>query len=392
MTFDAVLTNARQWHIEAGHVLETLRLLPDDCVQCVVTSPPYWGLRDYGLEPQVWGGDAECEHDFEPIFAPGGSGDSNSFRRDKQAGRKRGGLQPGFCRHCSAWLGSFGLEPTIELYVEHAVEIFREVRRVLRPDGVCFLNLGDSYNGVGGQGKQDGGPIGPTARRGGVSRKNAAGLKPKDLCGVPWCVALALRNDGWWLRSDIIWAKPNPMPSSVTDRPTTSHEYVFLLTKRARYFWDQEAVREPPSGVSGGLVFGGRNKGVANRANGIRIVGREFSEEDRERYMTGGANCRSVWTIPTQSYSDAHFATFPEKLVERCLKAGTKDDCLVLDPFAGSGTTGRVCRQMGLRFVGCELNPEYIELARQRIDAPFTKSPLPKVTPAPGQLDFAFGD
>ncbi|MCK5604731.1 hypothetical protein KAR91_22770, partial [Candidatus Pacearchaeota archaeon] len=228
----------------------------------VCTSPPYWGLRDYGLPPQVWscGCDVDhsegCEHEWQPSLEPGGQGNGNSFRRDKKAGRKRGGHQPGFCQKCQAWRGSLGLEPTPELYIQHIVQVFREIWRVLRKDGTVWLNLGDSYaTGAGKVGAAPGGgPRGEAFKKhfgprtpgslmamNGVTQPNRMpipGLKPKDLCGIPWRVALALQADGWWLRSDIIWSKKNCMPESCVDRPTRSHEYIFLLTKSGTSkFW-----------------------------------------------------------------------------------------------------------------------------------------------------------
>ena len=297
------------WHLLTGDVRERLTELPDASVQCCVTSPPYWGLRDYGIDSQL------------------------------------------------------GLEPTPDAYVASIVAVFREVRRVLRDDGTLWLNVGDSYCGGGGyapdapcnqrRAKGDSwGAMNPHSRREGEARTKARpgytppGLKPKDLVGIPWRLAFALQADGWYLRSDIIWSKPNPMPESVTDRPTKSHEYVFLLTKSARYFFDADAVREPHVGPFHAPGNKGR-EGVAE--------------------IQKGRNCRSVWTITTQPYPDAHFATFPEALPERCITAGTKLGDTVLDPFTGSGTTGQVAVQLGRSFIGIELNADYADLARTRI-------------------------
>ena len=297
-------------------------------VQCCVTSPPYWGLRDYGVP------------------------------------------------------GQFGLEATPDLYVASMVAVFREVRRVLKDDGVLFLNLGDSYAGSGPSGafyqsettkrraeiQADGNfRISKTLGERGLTyaeKKPVAppGLMPKDLVGIPWRVAFALQADGWWLRSDIIWAKPNPMPESVTDRPTKSHEYVFLLTKSARYYWDAEAVAEPSSKVGTVNSFGNKN------ADARRVKSLTGNMKPGVKYETKPTrNLRSVWTIATQPYPEAHFATMPEKLVEPCIKAGSKPGDLVLDPFAGSGTAGVVCRRFARRFVGVELNPAYIDMARRRL-------------------------
>ena len=292
---------------DTRHVLSTL---PPESVNCVVTSPPYWGLRDYG-------------HD-----------------------------------------GQIGLEKTPEAYVSELVAVFREVRRVLRGDGTVWLNLGDSY-GSGGMSN----PSGSSTLIGGkdrgasgysISRSVPPGLKPKDLVGIPWRVAFALQADGWYLRSDIIWAKPNPMPESVTDRPTKAHEYVFLLTKSARYWYDLEAVREPVSPFNEGAVS------VAPHGEHVAEMGHR-KQEIRRYAEIKGANARTVWTIATQPYPEAHFATFPPALARRCILAGCPVGGTVLDPFSGSGTTGAVCVEEGRDFVGIELNPAYVGLAEKRL-------------------------
>jgi DNA modification methylase len=254
-----------------GHVLDRLKQLPDESVQCVVTSPPYWGLRDYGIPAQVWGGELGCEHNFALDALPTETGKGNWA----QGTNGRGELQPGgvdvkreplratakvgFCIHCGAWQGCLGLEPTPELFIQHTVQVFREARRVLRKDGTLWLNIGDSYAisppGCGKDGVSRSstlhGVVSEAYRdtlRSSVGQKmnTVVGvLKPKDLVGIPWMLAFALRADGWWLRQDIIWSKPNPMPESVTDRCTKAHEYLFLLTKSATYYCDMEAIKEP---------------------------------------------------------------------------------------------------------------------------------------------------
>jgi site-specific DNA-methyltransferase (adenine-specific) len=232
-----------------------------------------------------------------------------------------------------------GLESTPEEYVARMVEVFREVRRVLRDDGVLWLNIGDTYNAYNGNRGTDSPYAGDRGVKEplppGGSGLHAKGLKQKDLVGIPWRVAFALQADGWYLRCDVIWAKPNPMPESVTDRPTKAHEYVFLMTKAARYFWDARTVaaREVSAGQPG---------------NGTR-------------------NLRTVWTIATAPYAGAHFAAFPPEFVRRCIRAGCPYDGVVLDPFMGSGTTGAVAAQMRRRFIGIDLNPEYVEMAKARI-------------------------
>jgi DNA modification methylase len=299
-----------------GDCIEGMRTLPDDSVHCCVTSPPYWGLRDYG-------------HD-----------------------------------------GQIGLESTPEAYVARMVEVFREVRRVLREDGTCWVNLGDSYGGAasnnqGGMSKIGGGK---KSRDGAMfnGRSNASGCRQKDLVGIPWRVAFALQADGWWLRQDIIWHKPNPMPESVRDRCTKAHEYVFLLTKNERYFYDAEAVKEPSSwgrvndpAWNAARAATNEKKGCGNR-NGKSTGFAEWQPDQ-------GRNRRSVWTVTTKPYSGAHFAVMPPDLVEPCIKAGCPEGGTVLDPFAGSGTTLAVAAELGRSGIGCELNPEYIALAERRI-------------------------
>ena len=370
--------------IMVGNCLRRLADLPGGSVHCCVTSPPYFGLRDYGHDEQL------------------------------------------------------GNERRVEDYVDNLVDVFREVRRVLRDDGVAWLNLGDSYNSNASNQQGLGGSA--TSRVGGgdpvIGRRNKQvdTLKPKDLIGVPWRVAFALQADGWYLRQDIIWAKPNPMPESVTDRCTKSHEYIFLLTKSARYYYDNEAVKEVTDSIGGAS----RQFGASKQAGTFRQdIGNEFTDN-------GTRNRRSVWTIATQPYKGAHFATYPPKLIEPCIKAGTSEEgccsacgapwvrlvermqrkrqrpneytkrtgedgtgnscantvdgvdvktigwqpscqcvgarvvpCTVLDPFNGSGTTGDVSVRLGRQYVGCELNPDYVELAKRRIGTALRESARP---------------
>ena len=421
------------WDILQGDSTEVMRGMEPESVHCCITSPPYWGLRNYGMD------------------------------------------------------GAYGLEPTLDEYICQMVEVFREVRRVLRKDGTLWLNLGDAYagGGRGGGNKQD-------TNRGSVITPlpDVHGLKPKDLIGLPWRVAFALQADGWWLRSEIVWAKLNPMPESVTDRPTRAHEYVFLLTKSAKYFYDADAIREPMAASSIERIsqesFWEQTGGEKDHRNGVNPnrsargalenlarrtpagwnvnhdesnqKGRYPQKADKQRghsrrhdgfndrwdsmskeeQQAMGANKRTVWSIATQPYKGAHFATYPEKLVEPCILAGTSEKGVcgkcgvpwervvepteaykktldeakdekwytsltnnthgnkglsttvnyqttgwqptcdhdsepvpptVLDPFCGSGTTGVVALRHGRSFIGIELNPEYIELTRRRIVA-----------------------
>lgn len=346
-----------------GDCLDVLRTLPENSVHCCVTSPPYWGLRDYGTA--TWdGGDPACDHAVGRFTTPASekqtsnNGSGNLQARDT-------------CRKCGARRidQQLGLEPTPEAYVDRMVAVFRDVRRVLREDGTCWLNLGDSYAGSG-RGNNPNGKQG-TNKGTQFDPDNSgfvpASLKPKDLVGIPWRVAFALQADGWWLRQDIIWHKPNPMPESVTDRCTKAHEYVFLLTKSARYFYDAQAVSEPNS----------ENSHVTRKDNALSPIRGEYLQQPNnggqtglgaKDYTTGGRNRRSVWTITTKPYSGAHFATMPPDLAELCILAGSPVGGVVLDPFAGSGTTLAVAVGNGRLGVGIELNAQYHELARRRLE------------------------
>lgn len=294
-----------------GDALVVLKTLPSESIHCCVTSPPYWGLRDYG-------------HD-----------------------------------------GQIGLESTPEAYVARMVEVFREVRRVLREDGTCWVNLGDSYASNGDRAglKLGAHPNGCecsycTMPSIGLKTRVPNNLKPKDLVGIPWRVAFALQADGWWLRQDIIWHKPNPMPESVRDRCTKAHEYVFLLAKSERYHYDAEAIIEDAVRVHCGSDF---RKGKTAIHQGGRM-----SQSDR--VDNGKRNRRSVWTVTTKPYSGAHFAVMPPDLVEPCIKAGCPEDGTVLDPFGGSGTVGAVAVKLNRNAMLIELNAEYVKLARERVE------------------------
>ncbi|RFB35704.1 site-specific DNA-methyltransferase [Brevibacillus sp. VP] len=333
-----------------GNSLEVLKMLPDQSINCCVTSPPYWGLRDYGVD------------------------------------------------------GQLGLEPTPEEFVANMVRVFREVRRVLKDDGTLWLNLGDSYwanrsqNGL--PWKDSDKHKNHMIRAGGKSHEY---LKPKDLVGIPWRVALALQADGWYLRSDIIWSKPNPMPESVGDRPTKAHEYIFLLSKSERYFYDAEIIKEKMAQSSlerlsqnienqegsyranaGGKTNGnmkavGGSKGAfgplqSRKRNGNKERkhggdrGRPESNPGSSIPREGSTrNKRSVWTVATAKTTGAHFAVFPPKLIEPCILAGCPQGGIVLDPFTGSGTTPVVARNLGRKYLGIELNPDYIKIAEDRI-------------------------
>lgn len=420
------------WTIHQGDALTMLRTLSSESVHCVVTSPPYWGLRDYGTGAWI-GGNPDCQH--TSIRKSPESDVKN--KQGTNAGSSRDPIRSD-CRLCGAMRedNQIGLEQTPDEYVLKMVDVFAEVRRVLRKDGTLWLNLGDSYgSGPGRNDTNRAGVDGFTGSQGKYGTQQIAkshvaittNLKPKDLVGIPWMVAFALRSDGWYLRSDIIWSKPNPMPESVTDRPTKSHEYLFLLTKSERYYFDQEAVREPATSTDDSLRD--RDNTKLNNTPGRTRMGGLTTNGYHVR------NVRSVWNIATEPFPEAHFATFPQKLVRRCLLAGVSErgvcancgspwkriieiedpeerlgksyhdhvndlgvgqrgvppasgapikqtvgweppckcDALtvaatVLDLFSGSGTTGVVATKMGYNYIGIELNPEYIAMSERRLE------------------------
>ena len=303
--------------IEFGDCRETMRRWASHGIkaQMCVTSPPYFGLRDYG-------------HD-----------------------------------------GQIGLEETPDAYIAAMVEVFRCVRDVLSDDGTVWLNIGDSYANDGKWGGSSGGKH-AKALHGNTSigrTKVTTGLKPKDLIGIPWMLAFALRADGWFLRQDIIWHKPNPMPESVTDRCTKAHEYIFMLTKKERYYYDHEAVKEPA--VSTDIRKFTDNGADKQRGHGRKHAGfnGRYADKIAEQGVPETRNRRSVWTVATRPYKGAHFATFPETLIEPCILAGAPLDGIVLDPFMGSGTTAAVAKKHGRQYLGCELNPDYGVLQQERL-------------------------
>ena len=359
--------------IRAGHVLDVLRDIPDEVFQTCVTSPPYWGLRNYGVEPQVWGGDSKCNHEWDVLTRPGMSGGPSEKQRSN-TGSWHSAHEHAFCIYCGAWHGSLGLEPTPDLFVDHLVGIFQEVRRVLRNDGTLWLNLGSSYAGSGVHSSRHANPgISRAGERGAdVATPVTNRFKCKDLVPIPWMVAMALQQDGWWLRSDIIWAKPSCMPESVRDRPTKSHEYMFLLAKRAKYFYDQDAIRTPVKESTINRWKYPADGGGQKMSYGDEYVSRINPIIDApghtDELIKKGANKRTVWRISVKPYKGAHFATFPPELVEPCIKAGSAVGDLILDPFSGSGTTCMVADRLDRNYVGIDISEEYCDIARLRIN------------------------
>jgi len=311
MTTLPIIWRPQRNHIYQMDALQFAWQIESRSVQTVITSPPYFGLRDYGIE------------------------------------------------------GQWGSEPTIQVHIDRIVKLFRAIREALRDDGTVWLNYGDGYaatvRGKGGDGYQN---TNKDSHLGNKSWYIPDGLKPKDLIGMPWRVALALQADGWYLRSDIIWHKPNPMPESVTDRPTKAHEYIFLLAKSERYYYDADTIREPH------VEPWRSNSHESNNAHKGRLDNKDVAGYvvQTRKYNPLGRNARTVWAVPTQPFPGAHFAVFPEALIKPCVLAGAPLDGLVYDPFMGAGTTAIVARSHGRDFIGSEINPEYIELANARLD------------------------
>ena len=340
-----------------GDVFDNIKKLDDNSIDCVVTSPPYWGLRDYGTA-QWQGGDPNCDHQTK-----------RSRGDDIKQGDKQGtnlGSRPNIQTLCKCGAKridkQLGLEPTYQEHIQNIVELFRAMKPKLKDSATIWLNYGDSYaatvNGTKAKDiKND--------DRGFVDKPFSTiqgSIKPKDLVMIPNRIAIALQDDGWWIRSEIIWHKPNPMPESVRDRPTSSHEKIWLITKSKKYYYDADAIKE--KSISKGSVHVHK---PGNKAD--EYVKQGLKTHPAKTYITPEKkNKRNVWTITTKPCKDAHFATFPKDLIEPCIKAGCPEGGIVLDPFGGAGTTGIVAQSLNRTAILIELNPEYIEIAKKRID------------------------
>lgn len=338
-----------------GDSLEVLKTLPDESIDMVITSPPYWALRDYGTNDIVWDADKNCNHSWvKNIKKPsGGKGSKNAnvgANKNDSANMRDHDVISNFCSNCTAWKGSFGLEPTFDLYIKHLCDIFDEVKRVLKKEGTCWVNIGDTYAGSG---------RGP---EGGISKETQA----KSLIQIPSRFAIEMTNRGWILRNEIIWHKPNAMPSSVKDRFTVDFEKIFFFTKNKKYFFEQQ---KEPHAESSLKARGSKLNQTTNKGASKSAVNVQLGDEARgKRFIPeGGRNKRTVWKIPTKSFKEAHFAVYPPKLIETPIKAGCPEGGIVLDIFMGSGTTGVVARQLGRNYLGIELNEEYIKIAEQRL-------------------------
>jgi len=379
--------------------IEGLRLMEDESVDCCVTSPPYWGLRDYGTAEWV-GGNPDCPHKRETKKSDKTITGYKNFDDMMGVGDS---IYKSVCPLCGAVRvdRQIGLEETPEQYVEKLVMIFREVKRVMKKEGTLWLNLGDSYWGGGWRGScisEYSGDIQKNHKgtHCGDTMPNAKGnykdIKNKDLVGIPWMVAFALRADGWYLRQDIIWSKPNPMPESVTDRCTKSHEYIFLLSKSQHYYFNAESIAEPvaepvsestTNRLEQNIELQNGSDRVPGKTNGNmkavvpRYGGKKYTENPDifNRTKSGNAydyrpmrNKRDVWVVTTKPFKESHFATFPEELITPCILAGCPKEGVVLDPFMGAGTTALVALRNRRNYIGFELNPEYCELIERRLE------------------------
>ena len=432
------------YEILCGNAVDKLKELPDKSVQVCITSPPYYGLRDYGTGKWV-GGDPDCPHRRMNKYS---EKTITGYAQEELRGNVGDAIYKTVCPLCGAVRedAQIGLEETPEEYIDRLVAVFREVKRVLKDDGTLWVNIGDSYAGGAGRwggtdklSDMQGGNKGSLTQIPVAKKWEHPTIKPKDLIGIPWMLAFALRADGWYLRQDIIWHKPNPMPESVEDRCTKSHEYIFLLSKSPKYYFDYEAIEEPANydGKTDTMLKGsnkyadgsylpfdspqsfasaGHERRKFKPATSIKFGGTKYGDSDDTHFQTysGNAwtpkykssagytdgfrtkNCqydgqpantmhirreeglqdelyavrrkRDVWSINVASYKGAHFATFPESLVEPCILAGSKENDTVLDPFSGSGTTGIVALKHSRKYIGVELNPDYVKLSEKRFD------------------------
>ena len=358
-----------------GDVFDNIKKLDDNTIDCVVTSPPYWGLRDYGTASYE-GGDKNCNHTI--------CDSGIDSKKNKNIERPAQHFDKSFCIKCGAKRidKQLGLEPTYQEHIQNIVELFRAMKPKLKDSATVWLNYGDSYastvngtkvkdqvkNKVQFAGKYLIEGDDRTFRDKPFSTIQGS-LKPKDLVMIPNRIAIALQDDGWWIRSEIIWHKPNPMPESVSDRPTSCHEKIWLITKSKKYYYDADAIREP---VAQGTITRLSEKNLKNQKGSTRGNGGMKSNGNMKPVGNMETkNKRNVWTVTTKPCKEAHFATFPKDLIEPCIKAGCPENGIVFDPFGGSGTTGIVAKSLNRKAILSELNPEYIEIAKARINKEF---------------------
>ncbi len=399
--------------VQIGDSRRLIHGLADKSIDCVVTSPPYWGLRDYKTKPIIFDGSPECEHNWQEPIKISRSGGTNGGISTTQDDSIHIHQESNFCSKCGAWRGQLGLEPTPELFIKHLLDFFDNVKLKLKDEGNCFVNLGDSYAGSGvNDGTKNAGMSNAANRNDvkGTSRPNTKvhGLKPKCLCMIPQRFAWGMIEHGWILRNEIIWAKPNHMPESVTDRLTKSHEVIYHFVKQQKYYYDLDAIREPittkekrPMGIIRSREWGYDGKYEGNRlhetfgsprARTQRVKSEDWVDTHTTIYMRkaeskscghqsgrtksgvdyimqdnpNGKNPGDVWNITTQPYPESHFAVFPLELVRKPILAGCPVGGTVLDPFGGSGTVGEFCRHNDRNAILFELNPEYKKLIEER--------------------------
>ena len=353
------LPEAERVELRIGNCLDVLKTLPDAQFHTCVTSPPYYGLRDYGTAR--WeGGDPACDHGVRRWEGEKQTQGAQSGHAAKSDRLDRKECACGAVRVDE----QIGLEDTPEAFVQRLVEVFREVRRCLRDDGTLWVNIGDSYAAnrtYQVPSTKGGAKHGPGQSAGGKGATVPTGLKAKDLIGIPWRLAFALQADGWYLRQDIIWSKPNVMPESVKDRCTKAHEYIFMFAKNQRYYFDADAIKEPS-------VMRPQNRHTKRSEHPKGDEGRGQHRRPEGGTAYDGRNRRSVWTVNTKPFSGAHFAVYPPELIEPCILAGSPKDGHVLDPFGGSGTTGLVAADLGRNATLIELNPDYGNIIRSRLE------------------------
>lgn len=353
-----------------GDTRELIKELPDNSIDCLITSPPYWGLRDYGIEPTVWGGKADCAHvwggiKIKPIKLQAGNPEFQREWREHATNEKSS--QGQFCIHCNAWLGCLGLEPTFEMYIDHLIEIFAEVKRVLKPSGTCWVNLGDSYSGSGngaGDYRENGASISKNDNKYKGQKPGKSNIPIKSQCCIPERFAIAMIDRlGWIKRNTIIWHKRNAMPSSAKDRFTVDFESVFFFVKSKKYYFEQQ--KEPYLGPMN--RWGGDKLKANGKSDWDGGTGQDTYRNRNMRPNPDGRNKRCVWDINTQPFPEAHFAVYPPLLIEPMIKAGCHENGIVLDIFMGSGTTAMVAKQLNRNYIGFEANPEYVQMSEKRL-------------------------
>ena len=365
--------------IHHGNALEVQRTFPDKSIDMCMTSPPYWGLRDYGMEPMAWDGKEGCKHNWnlkEHKDTRGNEGSNLTGRNPYKEGEARLNYSEGFCQKCGAWKGQLGLEPMPDLYIKHLCDIFDETWRVLKDGGSLWVNIADSYFSQGGPQVvntiNENRVGGSDTQNAGKSRTLVSGHKAKSLVGIPERFVLEMMDRGWIRRNTIIWFKPNCMPTSAKDRFTVDFEFVYFFTKKRKYYFEQQyephlTQENRPHGIVWEREYDYDSKYAKKHYKDYSIRQKRGGNTNPDFRNPSGRNKRCVWRITTKPFAAAHFAVFPEELCETPIKAGCPKSGIVLDPFFGSGTLGAVALRLGRNFVGIELNPAYIEIAKERI-------------------------